>query len=362
MHHDAAVPAVPGRLARPATCRGLRPTWMAGGAAIIVSATLLTGCKTSSSFAKPSWWSLGSTPKKDVTDGLASAPPYADDTRKPSEKSKPYPTTSTPGGYVLTGTSGAVAATPMQSPHPQTPVVYGSTPPAIPAAGPSTSGVVSAPGSGSSQPVSQAIAPQVGPYGGPTGDAIPPPGQPLPPFAPSGLAGTGGTPSEAPLPGAASGSFSRVPTGSDPSVRMADASVAAGVPPGGPSDAAVVGGTALGSRYAESTGSRFSAGGPQAVPSESPQTPTAARGAFEPLMAPPSSAPAVAPPQQTPPASTPGLLQPAAPPVRRPDPGYRPGGTSSYKPSRTILADDPPSRPEAVRTASFEESAPPTIR
>ena len=26
--------------------------------------------------------------------------------------------------------------------------------------------------------------------------------------------------------------------------------------------------------------------------------------------------------------------------TRRPDPGYRPGGTSSYRPNRAILADD----------------------
>jgi hypothetical protein len=72
--------------------------------------------------------------------------------------------------------------------------------------------------------------------------------------------------------------------------------------------------------------------------------------------------PAAAPqtgPLATPPAAVPaapGLLQPSAQPVRRPDPVYRPGGTSSYRPSRTILADESTPPPAAVRTASFEES------
>jgi hypothetical protein len=52
---------------------------------------------------------------------------------------------------------------------------------------------------------------------------------------------------------------------------------------------------------------------------------------------------------------------PAAPstPTRRPDPGYRPGGTSSYRPSRTILADDAPADSSPVRQVSFEAAIPP---
>jgi hypothetical protein len=40
--------------------------------------------------------------------------------------------------------------------------------------------------------------------------------------------------------------------------------------------------------------------------------------------------------------------------VRRPDPVYRPGGTSSYRPSRTILAGDDGAEPGAIQPVSFE--------
>jgi len=113
-----------------------------------------------------------------------------------------------------------------------------------------------------------------------------------------------------------------------------------------------------GSRYPTSTGSRFgsaeaaSFSPAAAFPPTSPAAPTDAG-----FGAPAAAAPFGAPATVSPPASSaaPGLLQPSAQPVRRPDPGYRPGGTSSYRTSRTILADD--STPAAVRTASYEEPA-----
>jgi hypothetical protein len=40
------------------------------------------------------------------------------------------------------------------------------------------------------------------------------------------------------------------------------------------------------------------------------------------------------------------------PPTRRPDPGYRPGGTSSYRPAKTLLAGE--EADEGVQPASFE--------
>jgi hypothetical protein len=44
--------------------------------------------------------------------------------------------------------------------------------------------------------------------------------------------------------------------------------------------------------------------------------------------------------------------------MRRPDPGYRPAGTSSYRPSGALLADDAPAVPVAapaeVQSAAFE--------
>ena len=339
------------------------------------------GCKTGTSFTKPSWWTIGGTPKADA-DALASAPPYGGDIKKPSESAKQYPTTSTPSGYVITGTaspSDAVAQQ-FQAAQQQAPVVYGTTPPpSLPAA----AAVAATPSSAiPQQPTPTSIAPQVGPYAALAGDSIPPPGQPLPPLSPSttpdtpstpgaGMAGAGmasmpgmtATPAETALPNTGYSNFS-APTASpiaaaSPAPRMADARAA--------DPAAAIPAAALpveqpaygGSRYPTSTGSRFGSAeaasfSPAAgFPPASSAAPTEA-GFPPPATAAPFGAPATVSPSAAPASSAaPGLLQPSAQPVRRPDPGYRPGGTSSYRTSRTILADD--SAPAAVRTASYEE-------
>ena len=338
------------------------------------------GCKTGTSFTKPSWMTFGGTPKADA-DALASAPPYGGDIKKPSESAKQYPTTSTPSGYVITGGTGGstnpadAVAQQFQSAQPQAPVVYGSTP--LP---PSTAGTVAAAATPSAipqQPTPSSIAPQVGPYAPLASDSIPPPGQPLPPISPSttpSMASTSGmasmpsmtaTPAETGLPNAAYSNFS-APTASPisaapPAPRMADARAAdpaAAIPAAAlPAEQPAYGG----SRYSASTGSRF--GGTEAA-SFSPAAafpPASPAASTEPGFAAPASAGALgAPASVSPPASTatPGLLQPSSQPVRRPDPGYRPGGTSSYRPSRTILADESaPAASAAVRTASYEEPA-----
>ena len=338
------------------------------------------GCKTGTSFTKPSWWTLGGTPKADA-DTLASAPPYGGDIKKPSESAKQYPTTSTPSGYVITGTAGPTdaVAQQFQAAQQQAPVVYGTTPPALPAA----TAVAAATSSAiPQQPAPTSIAPQVGPYAAHAGDSIPPPGQPLPPISPSttssnpgtpSMAGAGmasmpsmtATPAEAALPNTGYSNFS-TPTASpvataSPAPRMADARAA--------DPAAAIPAAALpveqpaygGSRYPTSTGSRFGSAeaasfSPAAgFPPASSAAPTEA-GFPPPATATPLGAPAtVSPPASPASSAAPGLLQPSAQPVRRPDPGYRPGGTSSYRTSRTILADD--SAPAAVRTASYEEPA-----
>lgn len=332
------------------------------------------GCKTGTSFTKPSWWTIGGAPKADA-DVLASAPPYGGDIKKPSESAKQYPTTSTPSGYVITGTaspSDAVAQQ-VQAAQQQAPVVYGTTPPpSLPA----TAAVAATPSSAiPQQPTPTSIAPQVGPYAALAGDSIPPPGQPLPPISPSttpSMAGAGmasmpsmtATPAETALPNSGYSNFS-APTASpiataSPAPRMADARAA--------DPAAAIPAAALpveqpaygGSRYPTSTGSRFGSAeaasfSPAAgIPPASSAAPTEA-GFPPPTTAAPFGGPAtVAPPASPSSSAAPGLLQPSAQPVRRPDPGYRPGGTSSYRTSRTILADD--SAPEAVRMASYEES------
>jgi hypothetical protein len=339
------------------------------------------GCKTGSSFTKPSWWTLGGTPKADA-DALAAAPPYGGDIKKPSESAKPYPTTSTPSGYVITGTGSPTdaVAQQFQSAQPQAPVVYGSTPPPQPALAASTASPPS--GGFAQQPAASSIAPQVGPYAALAGDTIPPPGQPLPPISPSNAPAMGGmtsmnsmpsmpsgpaTPAEATLPTTAYSNFS-APSASavnqaPPAPRMADARAA--------DPAAAIPAAALpveqpaygGARYSASNGSRFAgassfepaAAAPQATNTPaytSPYaTPAAAGFAAPPAAAPMGVAPAVEPSVAP---TTPGLLQPPVQPVRRPDPVYRPGGTSSYRPSRTILADES-SPAAAVRTASYEE-------
>jgi hypothetical protein len=133
-------------------------------------------------------------------------------------------------------------------------------------------------------------------------------------------------------------------------------------------------GAAVGSgRYGTQSASRFSTGGSTpAAPASygQPQTDTAfpPPDAVLPAGAQPAAAP-LAPP------ATPGLLPQSTtqPPVRRPDPGYRPFDTGSYRPSSTILAQESglvsgpaPGRVSgpasgAVRTVSFEESAAGTI-
>ena len=336
------------------------------------------GCKTGTSFTKPSWMTFGGTPKAD-TDALASAPPYGGDIKKPSESAKQYPTTSTPSGYVISGTAtpADAVAQQFQAAQPQAPVVYGSTP--LPQSTAATAVAATTPSALSQQPTPSSVTPQVGPYATLAGDSIPPPGQPLPPISPSttpSMANTSGmssmssmtaTPAEAALPNAAYSNFSAPAaspmTAAPPAPRMADARAAdpaAAIPAAAlPTEQPAYGN----SRYSASTGSRF--GGTEAAsfspaaafPPASSAAPMES-GFAAPAAASPLGAPAtVSPPASPASSAAPGLLQPSAQPVRRPDPFYRPGGTSSYRPSRTILADDSAPAAAAVRTASYEEPA-----
>ncbi|MFM1996513.1 MAG: hypothetical protein RLZZ111_900 [Planctomycetota bacterium] len=393
MHRENAVKAR-WNGARAGTARSTRPNGprVPAFTAVIVCSCVLTsvGCKTGTSFAKPSWWTLGGGKADAGT--LAAAPPYEGDIKKPSETAKPYPTTSTPNGYVITGSAGATGlAAQGQSPQPTAPVVYGSTPPAPALPSASTAALPAAPtGVGGPATGGSSLGPQVGPYATLAGDTIPPPGQPLPPIGPSSMpAAPTAVPTEAPLPGLAGSAFpAAVPPSQassfDPAAaRMADSrfapAAAPAAPPAAPPAAAPVSPAAIsppaaaalaaepavagGSRYGSSSGSRFagtaeagfpsSAAGSSAFPASygRPDEPPAAPSAA-PFSAPP--APAASPAA---PSAAPGLLQPSGQPVRRPDSGYRPGGTSSYRPSRSLLADDTPSTADAVRTAAFEEPA-----
>jgi hypothetical protein len=175
-------------------------------------------------------------------------------------------------------------------------------------------------------------------------------------------------PSEAALPGTAFGSSSAnaaTPVAEPSAARMADArggDPAAGFSAGGiPAEQASYGG----SRYSTNTGSRFGgpaaeAGVPAAAAGAAAYGPPAA-GTF-PTSMPNTQVPGASP--LVPPPAAPGLLQPSSAPVRRPDPVYRPGGTSSYRPSRALLADDSsvPPADGTIRAASYNESVPETVR
>ena len=311
----------------------------ARGAAVVLVALAVVGCKSGSSWtAKPSWWTFGGT--GDDPAALASAPTTPTDVTKPSAAAKPYPTTTTPEGYVVENAQRAgqsqVATT---SPQPQPPaesavVTYGTKPPAPveppapPAAAPQIAGSSGATGGLSS------ITPQVGPYASLPGAAAP---------ADQSLPSSSGEFAAA-APAAAGGAFGAAlqPEGTPTRVADARGSESWGTPAASPPPP-----TAGDSRYG-GTGSRF-AGGAVAAPA-------AAASFAAPPIEPPPAAPAAMP--AIGPTATPSSLAPPTP-TRRPDPGYRPGGTSSYRPSRTILAGETGSEPGGIQPVSFEAAAVP---
>lgn len=329
-----------------------------------------TGCKSGTPWTgKPSWWGAGT--------GSASSAKLAagDAVPKPSSTAKPYPTTSTPEGYVLSeprlrgdaaaAATGAAAASPAAAAP--VAITYGATPPPAASGSVTTASASTSAGPAPGSALSS-IAPQVGPYGTTSGapaalDSVPPATTPSlpPPLATSpGAEGSAATissrfasqpPTEAGVPTEQRfGATERVADARPTPGWSAPAAAPAGAPAATPpamSD----------SRYGNATGSRFSAGA----------FPAATAPAFEPPPAQPATAfpPPVAPnageAQQPPAVPRPATLPPgAAPPVptRRPDPGYRPGGTSSYRTSRTILAGGTDGPDAGVQPAGFESDIP----
>lgn len=326
----------------------------AGSAAALVIGGLLvagvTGCKTGTAGMKPSWWTFGGGPKEEASK-LAAAPSFNGGTEKPSASAKPYPTTTTPNGYVLNGGSPAAGAVATTEPAAATaPVTYGVTPPPAKA---DPVAIATAPAAATSAPTAgslSAISPQVGPYA-----ALPS----EPPAAPNDLPPLQAI-TAAPAAAGAAGYGTLPPPDMQ---RVADARGSAGWPAQQP--AAV----SAGSRYESAPGSRFGGGGSaidQALPSPAAAAfPAAAMpAALEPLpAAPPSAAAPLAVPPSTPApgfppppaAGVPPAVPASVPPPRRPDPVYRPGGTSSYRPNRAILAADLPEAQAAdVRTVGFD--------
>lgn len=310
---------------------------------VVASALVATGCRTgTSTFSSPSWWAFGNAAGNDP-EKLAAAPPFDGKSAdgkitKPSQAATPYPTTTTPNGYSLTDATrgptndpAAMATQPVE----QAAVTYGSPPPPT-AVGQTPAAFAT--GAASTPPTSPIAAatppggPQVGPYASLPGQ-IPTAGDAQPLTAP-------------PLAGSPPGTMStNAPTGFpatagyEPAARMAEASTLPAAEPTGAS------------RYSSSTSSRFGGGvepSPAASAVSQPVTPPAPMSPAPPLSPP---APLSTPPQNA---------LPSSPPARRPDPGYRPGGTSSYRPAKSILADEQPATPSAVRTAAYEVPATPT--
>lgn len=312
-------------------------------------ALVAPGCKSGSSWtAKPSWWKFGS----DDPAKLADAPPSSTDVAKPSATQKPYPTTTTPEGYVLENTQRAgatqqvaAAAAPAAPATPPAAVTYGSQPaPATPPAAEFAAARAAPP----SQPSGlSSIAPQVGPYGAPPSSTPAVPEQSLPSGASSFTATA--PPAAPPAAAAAFGAEG---------ARVADARGADSWSQPAPPPAAVGNdryGTGTGSRFATASFPQPSASEPLAPPPAAIDVPAAAVPATLPA-APPGSPPAAVP------AAIPAAAPTGAPPIptRRPEAGYyRPGGTSNYRPTRSLLAGDDTATPAAVTPAAFESPAGP---
>lgn len=338
------------------------------GAWVVFAACLVfvaSGCKSGASLSKPSsWWTLGGS--KDPAQ-LASAPPFADggttdgNVAKPSSMASPYPTTTTPQGYVMNDAKVAPASAPttarasaQQLPnYPSTddaaPVTYGQPVP-TPMMYPDTAEMAGAAAAGGAV---GGIATQAGPYATVT----------VPNQAPTAVAPA--TPETVVAPSRIADSR----MGSSFGDSVAPAATQSPPSPGGFAGQPAVP-PAPESRYGDANpnrfgASRFGAGAAAAAPpatsvaeppafSNNPAAPFPAAASPAPV----SPAPASADPLPSSPA---GSSIPATPPRRRPDPGYRPGGTSSYRPSSSILVGGPNADP-AVRAASFNAPAEPVVR
>lgn len=293
------------------------------------------GCKTGTAAAKPSWWAFGGSDSAK----LASAPAYEKgDIKKPSATATPYPVTATPQPYSLSAATQAAASGAAAGDVAATPpvVTYGSTPPSRPQPGGAAAAVPDAPPSsaGRQPPPLASIAPQVGPYSSLPGE---------PPAAANPAADLGGDGSRASLPDRFADN------------RSSEAWAGAAAPP------------PAGARYGNVSGSRFGAARSTVeIPDQPPQLPARPVGFATPDSPPGNgtlqAAPAGSLPGTVEPASPPAALNPAtfpptsAPPVptRRPDPMYRPAGTSSYRPGREILVGSGADADSTVRQVNFE--------
>jgi hypothetical protein len=334
--------------------------WVAAGAGLVLAGLVLvaSGCKSGASFSKPSsWWAFGGSGDPAQ---LASAPPFdesaprEDGVTKPSSMASPYPTTTTPQGYVMNEPAAAPsanAATAQASAgqlpnYPSTedaaPITYGQSTPA-PMTYPDTAEMAGAGAVG-------AAATQNGPYA-----TLPSAAQP-----PATMTATPDT-----LVAPARVADSRVGSSFGDSVAPAAASTPSVSPESryGDVNASRFGGSGFGAGAAVTAPPMAPAmepplsSNPAAVAAPAPSGPMSSSLQSAPLPVSPDSLPG----SPSLPATPSGSSLPATPPRRRPDPGYRPGGTSSYRPSSSILVGEPTAE-SAVRAASFDTPAEPVVR
>ncbi len=367
------------------------PAAMSGLVAVAILA--LSGCKTGGTSSPLAWWP-GSSKGPADNEKLASAPSFDGKVEKPSETQRPYPTTTTPQSYAVDGQkpaslASAPAATPAAAPSVfaggNSPDAYG-TRGAVAASNPTATASPATPGG---------VAAQVGPYqgwpagGGPTATApTSPPPSPSGPAAFAGLPATSpstatpampatppaaGSPATPPAAGSSAAlgfgsASSMTPDALEPPARYADSrfgQAAAAAPSfsaaASSSSSATVSepATEPSSRYSTSGASQFGSQPFAAAAAAAPAAFAASAPPPSPSDALPQAASAVGDPSAVPPQTSVNRLRapsgsagPSTPPARRPDPGYRPGGTSTYRPSQAIVgepADDGP-----VRQASFQ--------
>ena len=309
---------------------------------ILVSA----GCKSGASFSKPSWWAFGANTDPSQ---LASAPPHENEetsgvngVSKPSAMASPYPTTTTPEAYVMADDASPSPSERSASPLPQypstddaTPITYGQTNPSL--SYPETGNIADADGM-SKTPAG--VSAQTGPYAtlpvepsenGPAVSLDQTPAATQSRIADSRVGSSFGDPVSSEFATPPSPDVLSQPQSSLPSSE---------------------------SRYGEANSSRFGSNSiSEAAVGASLGSPAVAR---------PEPAPSqfeqdpIAPDPIKPgpwPGESPAGPTPSAP-RRRPDPGYRPGGTSSYTPSSSILVGEPKTN-TGVETAGFEKQSQP---
>lgn len=372
----------------------------------LVALPLAGGCRGGvRNLTAPKWPTLGAAKSPPAAADLAAAPATGP-IPKPASAATPYATSNAGGDSAAAAMNQGVVQTAGIDP----PVVtYGVTPPpaALDAAPPAPMESVAA----------TPIAPQVGRYSelpapppaadAPVAAGIPPAvpehpatapvaAAPPAPTAAAFPATAGYEPAAAPAPDrfGAPAAPPLVPVAAPAAAPVASpvaATPSGGAVPAAPAAAAgayepaVVGaaaGAAAGvpARYA-SQGSRFGGDAapdgtipnaalpaePAPFPAADALPPAAAASAFAPAPAPfepqaPPAEPPATPAQEAPamlPAGTPDGL--TTPPVRRRDPVYRPGNTSSYRPAEQVFADEPSTVPSPVRTASFDVVDPPPL-